>query len=620
LILFSSFLERMTYLSTMTSLTTFMGRELGFDAVFSQQMQAISASLINFLPIVGGIIADQWSGRYWIALVCTGIATLGMGLMALGCGLKIDTLFLVALFSMYAIPVSTIRPTCIVLGADQFNDTKPEQLKQRSKFFGANYWVTNIAATISMLLIGQIALEGMGAVSKEDGFTFAYILSTGFLLGSFCCLIGGIKCLFSQDPAGSLLIRFFKVTGAAIKVRPKCSGLAINIAMLILFFSCILSIVTYFITDDVLNYIVAVLIIACCIVLIIFGRNVEWLEGIRHETGEGGRFTDEELDGVKDIYLLTPFVAYAIPFWAVYNQMFTAFITQGCQMNNVMGGTTLAPSVVGGYNGIVIVVFIPFMEYVVYPLSRKFCKGKFTLTPLRRIGVGFVLAALAMLAAGLIEIWRRSSPLIKVECTNDLVVQGFCTATQLGEEVNDLSSCYTYTGANASEPAPKRDLNLFIQILAYGTNGLAEIFFAVTMWEFFYAQVPAKYRSVCQAVNFLTISLGTMVGAVINSICRGWLPNNLDEGHQEYMYFINMGFSLVTFVVFLFMTRHVQYKPGTSYYVWDVIEPVHAIKDDFNDSNNHNKKSSSKSSSSSEEYYSYYYSDEHRAIVGGIKA
>jgi len=574
-----------------------MGRELGFDAVFSQQMQAVSSSIVNFLPIFGGIVADQWFGRYWTATGCTGIAALGMGLMALGCGLKIDALYLVALFSLYAIPVSTIRPTLIVLGADQYNHTIPDQLKQRSKFFSANYWITNIAATIAMLLIGQISLEGMGAITTDISFTFTYILATVCLVFSFAFFLGGVKILFSQTPTGSLLLKFMRITGAAIKRKPKSSGLALCIGISGLILTCILSIVTYFVSYDALNYTCAALIIICSIVLIIFGRNVDWVDSVRHEAGEGERFRDDDVDGVKDIWLLTPFIAYAIPFWAVYNQMYTSFISQGCQMNNVIGGTSFAPSSIGGYNGIVIVIMIPIAEYVIYPLSRKCLRGKLTLTPLRRIGVGFVLAAISMLTAGLVEIWRRSSPLVKVECTDELVDMGFCDVSQIGDPVNDLSSCYSYTGDNASPPAPKRDLNIFIQIISYGFNGMAEIFLAITMWEFFYAQVPTAYRTVCQAINFVTIALGTMVGAVINSICRGWLPNNLDEGHQEYMYWINMGFSLISLIIFIFMTRHVQYKPGTSYYIDDVVEALDVSK-------SHHGDTSLSDDSKSYDYYS----------------
>ena len=47
--------------------------------------------------------------------------------------------------------------------------------------------------------------------------------------------------------------------------------------------------------------------------------------------------------------------------------------------------------------------------------------------------------------------------------------------------------------------------------------------------------MPDALRSVCQSLNLLTTTFGSMVAGLINSIFAGWLPNNLDDGHAEYM-------------------------------------------------------------------------------------
>jgi len=567
IILGASFFERLVYLTMMGTLTTFMGRELGFEAVFAQQMQAVATAIVNFLPIFGAVIADKWSGRYWITTVSASMAVIGVSGMAFGSGYKIDWLFLAALFSFFSIPFAIVRPTLIVLGADQFNAKDSVQLKQRSQFFACNYWITNFAACFAFLVLSQIALEGMGAISVTKSFTFVYILSAVCALSCAVILIAGGKKLFSPTPSGSLLIIFGKITGVVLREKKgKTRGVFVVLGLFGLCLGIVLSIVTYFVDSDVLNYLVATIIIICSVLLVIFGRDSKWVE-LDNKNG----YTDEDVHNVRSLYKLTPFVAYAIPFWAVYNQMMTSFISQGCQMNNVINGIAFAPTSLGGYGGIVIIILIPILNYGLYPLSRKLCKGKFTLTPLRRIGVGFIMSALSMMIAGLLEIKRKQSQLLKVECTQESVEAGHCDMSQEGQMINDLSTCYTYTGAHASELVPKSDFNIFYQILSYGCISASEAFLAVTLWEFFYVQVPSGVRSVCQAINFLTISLGTMVGAVINSICRSWLPNNLNNGHQEYMYFINMGFILATFIVFVIASRHFEYAPGTSYYVDDVV-------------------------------------------------
>ena len=53
---------------------------------------------------------------------------------------------------------------------------------------------------------------------------------------------------------------------------------------------------------------------------------------------------------------------------------------------------------------IAVLAIIPVMDYIVYPLVQR-CGISFT--PLRRIGVGFLMAAAAMMVAGFVEIKRR---------------------------------------------------------------------------------------------------------------------------------------------------------------------------------------------------------------------
>merc|ERR1719489_667320 len=426
------------------------------SAVFASQMQSVFAALVYILPIISAVISDQWAGR-WIMAISSYAGYVPGGLvLTLGCYYKIDWLSLLSYYLLFAIPASFIKPNLVTLGADQFDARDTEQLRQRGNFFGAQYWMTNVAAAIAFLVMSDLAVSGLGAISKDFGFTFTFIVGTVCLAIGFCVLMSGVKVLYAKSPSGSPLSFFCRVTIDAVKgkLNGKTNGAGIGclVGLIGLFVSVLCAIITYFVEEPALNYTIAAVIIVCLIMLVWFGQDASWV--LQAGKKKPGVYTDEELDGVRCVYALCPYVGFAIPFWAVYNQMYTSFISQGCQMNNVIGGTSFAPSSIGGYNGVVIVIMIPFAEYVIYPLSRKCLRGKLTLTPLRRIGVGFVLAAISMLTAGLVEIWRRSSPLLKVECTDELVDMGFCDVSQIGDPVNDLSSCYSYTGDNASPPAP----------------------------------------------------------------------------------------------------------------------------------------------------------------------
>lgn len=51
-------------------------------------------------------------------------------------------------------------------------------------------------------------------------------------------------------------------------------------------------------------------------------------------------------------------------------------------------------------------------------------------------------------------------------------------------------------------------MNVMWQVPQYAIVGFAEVFTAITYYDLFYSEVPASMRSVCQAINMLTTSLG----------------------------------------------------------------------------------------------------------------
>jgi len=608
-LLTTSFFERLSYYGMTASIVVFFTRDLGMDSVFAQQMQAVFQTIIYMIPIVGAFIADSWSGRYYLAIVSLGTSISGVLMLTIGAGQKLDWLALLGLFGFYGLPIALVKANILVLGGDQFNPKVPDQLKQRTKFFAAQYWITNVSSTIANLVLNQIAVEGMGAITLDRAFPFTFMISTICLIGAFAALMIGGKWLFQMNPKGSALATFFKVTGAALHKRQKIQGVMVLVGIMGLFFSVILSIITFFIDIPELSYTLAAINLICCFILIWYSRDGSWIENAEH--AYPGRFSRQEILAASDVYRLGPYLALAIPFWAVYNQMNTAFIAQGCQMNNRIGDGTMAPSLMHTFNSAGIVVMIPIFDYGLYPLFRKLKwkgeKGFFTFTPLRKIGAGMFMGGIVMLTAALLEISRKASDVLTTECTVENQQQGWCSSDQIGTLIPDLSSCYQYT--DNGERIPKREFSLWFQSLEYIFVGICEIFLALVYYEFFYSQVPPFMRSVCQAANLFTTSLGTMVGGMINQLCITWLPNNLDNGHQEYMFFINMGFCWVFFVIFVFVSRKFVYKPGTSGMPGDEA----AVGEGWSVSDSHSKsksksKSKSSSTSSSEDYY--YYSNE----------
>ncbi|KTF78063.1 hypothetical protein cypCar_00037397 [Cyprinus carpio] len=88
-------------------------------------------------------------------------------------------------------------------------------------------------------------------------------------------------------------------------------------------------------------------------------------------------------------------------FWALFDQQGSRWTLQATTMDGNFGAFIIQPDQMQIVNPILIVIMVPIMDSAVYPLIKK-CHINFT--PLRRMTVGMLLAALAFVAAALLQI------------------------------------------------------------------------------------------------------------------------------------------------------------------------------------------------------------------------
>ena len=275
------------------------------------------------------------------------------------------------------------------------------------------------------------------------------------------------------------------------------------------------------------------------------------------------------LDACELVRLL-PYFAYMVVFWAVYNQMSSNFVVQGCQMNLFWTGnpvqqqpnttTTLGqvPSAfLNLFDTVVIIVFVPIFDAGIYPLIAK-CRKKGALTVLEKVGSGFFFCALAMISAGVVEILRKQSGTYPVSncCSNATELYACCAGN-----TTCLASCaYNSNCAPEGSIENMSRLTVWCQSLQYLLIGIAEILTSVSSYELFYTQVPESMRSTCQALNLLTTSIGCMVAGGINSIFQFWIPNDLNHGKLENVYFVIGALALCALVGYVFTSQNFVYS------------------------------------------------------------
>lgn len=97
-------------------------------------------------------------------------------------------------------------------------------------------------------------------------------------------------------------------------------------------------------------------------------------------------------------------------------------------------------------------------------------------------------------------------------------------------------------------------------------HGAAEVFGAIGMTEFFYDQAPVTMKSLCAAFGQLAVASGSYLNTAVLSVVAlattrggetGWIPDNLNEGHLDYFFWMMAALSLLDLALFVrYSMRH----------------------------------------------------------------
>jgi proton-dependent oligopeptide transporter, POT family len=149
-------------------------------------------------------------------------------------------------------------------------------------------------------------------------------------------------------------------------------------------------------------------------------------------------------------------------------------------------GVNLLPAQVHTANPILILLFIPLVTYVIYPAINRF----FTMTPLRKIGIGLFLTA-----ASYLVIWY----------------------------IQQMVDAGTKPSVNW-------------QFLAYIILTMGETMVSITGLEFSYTQAPNKMKSAVMALWLFTVSMGNLFTAAVNYFIRN-ADGTVKMNNQQYFLF-----------------------------------------------------------------------------------
>jgi POT family proton-dependent oligopeptide transporter len=220
-------------------------------------------------------------------------------------------------------------------------------------------------------------------------------------------------------------------------------------------------------------------------------------------------------DGLRAIGNLIPLYLFIIPFWCLFDQTHSAWVHQARHMNLVGFDPDVLPAQLQVVNSIFVLAFIPLFTYVVYPFLGRYL----VVTPLRKIGIGLFVTALAFTIPSLIQ--------------QSIDAGG---APHIGW-----------------------------QILAYALMTAAEVMVSITGLEFSYTQAPRKMKSFIMGVFLLSITLGNLFTAQVNGfiVAQNKAGNAFLEGATYYWFFTAvMAVTAVAFVIWSQFYRGQTYIQG----------------------------------------------------------
>jgi len=398
-------------------------------------------------PIVGAIVADQYLGKYWtIVWFCViymcGLLVLWVTSLPIclqhGAGLG----GFIAAVIIIGLGTGGIKSNVSPLIAEQYTRKK---MAIKTLATGERI-ILSPAATIQRIYmifyfcinVGSLSLLATPYMEKDVGFWSAYLLAFCMFALGFCVLILGKKFYVVRPPKGSIITDAFKAMWIMLRNRntdaPKPS--------------------------------------------------------FQRAAGTEGRYKihwdDHFIDELKRaLVACRVFIFYPI-YWVTYGQFSGNFVSQAGEMR----GHGIPNDLMQNFDPIAIIVFIPVLDRLVYPLLRK---AHIDFKPITRITLGFMVASLAMAYAAIVQhLIYNAGPCYK---------KPFCDASM-----------------NAKGVAQGNNIHIAIQTPAYMLIGISEIFASVTGLEYAYMKAPPSMKSFVQAMYLLTNAFGSAIGEALSPV------------------------------------------------------------------------------------------------------
>ncbi|ONI22148.1 hypothetical protein PRUPE_2G110400 [Prunus persica] len=532
LILVNQGLATLAFFGVGVNLVLMLTRVLGQDNAEAANNVSKWTGTVYLFSLLGAFLSDSYWGRYKTCAIFQLIFVIGLSLLSLstyifllkpkGCGDKNTpcgdhSAFVIGLFyiSIYLIALGNggYQPNIATFGADQFDDQgDPKEGQSKIAFFSYFYLALNLGSLFSNTILGYFEDKGM--------WTLGFWASTGSAAMALVLFLCGTPRYRHFKPQGNPLSRFCRVMVAAtrkwkVEMMPSGENLYEEDGK-----EC---------SPNDRN--------------IVHTHGFKFLDRAavitskeKNEMDKGAHnpwrlCTVTQVEEVKCILRLLPIWLCTILYSVVFTQMASLFVEQGASMKTTVSGFHIPPASMSSFDILSVAAFIFICRRFLDPLFGRLRKKR--LTELQRMGIGLVIAIMAMVSAGVVEVFR------------------------LKYAVKECNNCESPSS-----------LSIFWQVPQFVLVGASEVFMYVGQLEFFNGQAPDGLKSFGSALCMTSISLGNYVSSLLVTIVMkvstrdempGWIPGNLNKGHLDRFYFLLAALTTADLLVYILCAKWYKY-------------------------------------------------------------
>lgn len=230
------------------------------------------------MPLVGGFISETYLGRYKTILLFCLVYVAGLALIVIG-SIPDNAKAFIVFPAIYIIAVGTggIKPNVSTFGADQFDLRYLQDRKEMESFFNYFYWGINIGTAFSFTLISYVCQYGIPGLGGSNwGFFWGYLIVTISMIVAVVVYVSGTPKYDCEKgkPQGSVVGTTMKIYWNAFWVNRS---------------------VQY------------------------GGETMDSLD--RASLEFGGSYTPNQVQCVKLVTRLFPFLGVLVCYWGLYSQM-----------------------------------------------------------------------------------------------------------------------------------------------------------------------------------------------------------------------------------------------------------------------------------------------------------